>query len=114
MLVLFRFSYLKYRSSRPWNARLCLSARDYDVPLEINCLGIREKHIRCYPSDRFFTIAGEVGAPVTIGFDAHDPDSAYDGTSLVVALRMIDEHRLNYIARPKLRLLGDPNRKQIS
>lgn len=85
--------------------RLCIAARDHDMPLEINCHGISLD--RWYPSDCLFAIAGEVGTPVTIGFDAHESRFAYDGESLPTAYHMIEEHHLNYIGRPKLRLLRD-------
>ena len=81
--------------------RLCVAAKEYDVPLEINLLGMRAKvH---YPSDKFFSIAGEVGTPVTFGFDAHEKESAYDPESLQIATKMVKKHNLNYIGMPKLR-----------
>ncbi len=51
--------------------RLCRAAKEANVPLEINCLGAKTG--RCYPSERFFKIAGEVGNKVVIGIDAHHP-----------------------------------------
>ena len=81
--------------------RLCVATKEYDVPLEINFLGMRaEVH---YPSDKFFSIAGKVGAPVTFGFDAHEKESAYDPESLKIATEMVKRHNLNYIGMPKLR-----------
>ena len=53
--------------------RLCRAALDYNLPLEVNLLGIREN--RCYPCEKFFRIAKEIGNKVIIGCDAHDPDS---------------------------------------
>lgn len=85
--------------------KLCIAARETDTPLEINCLGIRDG--RHYPNMHFWRIAGEEQAPVVIGFDAHDPESAFDASSLKVAQRMIEEYRLNYIGKPKLILLNE-------
>jgi len=83
--------------------RLCKAAKKTDTPLEINCLGIREK--RNYPANEFWAIAGEEQAPVTIGFDAHAPEVAYDGASLEVAMDMIERYGLHYIGRPTLKPL---------
>ena len=81
--------------------RLCLAARETDTPLEINLLGLRyQKH---YPTERFWKIAGEVGAPVTIGYDAHDSAWLLDKEKLEVANNLIHKFKLNYIGKPKLR-----------
>ncbi|MGN1095545.1 MAG: hypothetical protein ACI4QR_04080, partial [Eubacteriales bacterium] len=52
--------------------RLCRAAKEYSIPLELNCLGAATG--RCYPSERFFKIAGSVGNSVIIGIDAHSPE----------------------------------------
>lgn len=52
--------------------RLCAEARGAGVPLELNLLGLRDG--RHYPSERLFRIAGEAGAGVILGIDAHSPD----------------------------------------
>ena len=80
--------------------RLCLASARLGVPLEINFLGIRANRI--YPADRFWKIAGEIGAPVTFGFDAHDVMSAYDSLSLIKAEELVEKYKLNYIGRPKI------------
>ncbi len=51
--------------------RLCRAARDAGVPLEINLLGMEEG--RCYPGERFFRLAGQVGNAAVLGCDAHAP-----------------------------------------
>ena len=81
--------------------RLCLASRDLDIPLEINLLGIRGS--RHYPSDRFFSIAGKVGAPVTIGVDAHASNDLLNKETLNIAMKLIKKHNLNYIGIPKIR-----------
>ena len=50
-------------------------------------------------------IAGEVGAPVTFGSDAHDPSDTYDGESVKKALEMVEKFGLNYIGEPKIRII---------
>lgn len=80
--------------------KLCIASRTYDVPLEINFLGIRDK--RKYPNEAFWEMAGEEKSPVTFGFDAHDVLSAFDKESLVIAKEMVDKHKLNYIGKPVL------------
>lgn len=81
--------------------RLCRASVEYDVPLEINFLGIRRKRI--YPHEFFWEIAGRVCAPVTFGFDAHATEDAYDGESLEKALALVKKFSLNYVGRPKIR-----------
>ncbi|MEE1197973.1 MAG: histidinol-phosphatase HisJ family protein [Acutalibacteraceae bacterium] len=51
--------------------RLCVAAKEYDVPLEINMLGAATG--RNYPCEHFFKIIAEVGNEVIIGCDAHSP-----------------------------------------
>ncbi len=83
--------------------RICIASAEYNVPLEINFLGIRRNRI--YPNELFWKIAGEVGCPVTFGFDAHDTPGAYDGASFPRAKELVKKYGLNYIGRPKLVLL---------
>lgn len=80
--------------------RLCNTARELNVPLEINFLGIRDKRI--YPNMKFWEIAGECQPPVTFGLDAHDAMAAYDGESLIKAKEMVEKFKLNYIGRAPL------------
>lgn len=51
-----------------------------DVPVEINRLGLYDK--RCYPNERFWQIAGEVGNTAVIGADAHTPGVLEDADTL--------------------------------
>lgn len=80
--------------------KLCIAARENDVPLEINFLGIRDN--RRYPNMKFWEIAGKEQPPVTFGFDAHDTEAAFDGESLEKAKRMVEKYSLNYIGKPKI------------
>lgn len=85
--------------------KICVAAREHNVPLEINFLGIRSH--RKYPREDFWAIAGQEQAPVTFGFDAHDAPSAYDSASLDTAMALVSKYHLNYIGQPKLILLQD-------
>ncbi len=49
--------------------RLCRSAKENDIPLEINVLGMREG--RNYPNFEFWKIAAEQGCTAILGQDAH-------------------------------------------
>ena len=80
--------------------RLCEAAKTHNIPLEINLHGIQNN--RFYPSDRFFAIAGEIGAPVTFGYDVHDSASLLDKDQIKKAAEMVRRHKLNYIGMPKL------------
>ena len=80
--------------------KICIAAREFNIPLEINFLGIRSK--RCYPREDFWVIAGQEQSPVTFGFDAHDVHSAYDPDSLKTAMELVNKYHLNYIGQPDL------------
>lgn len=80
--------------------KLCIASKRTNIPLEINCQGLREN--RVYPAERFWKIAGEVGAPVTIGFDAHSAEAAADKSSAEKAYKLIEKYNLNYTGMPKL------------
>lgn len=81
--------------------RVCEEAKKCNIPLELNFLGIREG--RLYPRDDFWKIAGDVGCPMTFGFDAHSVQSACDLTSLKTAEEMVKKFGLNYIGMPLLK-----------
>lgn len=83
--------------------KICEASKAYDIPLEINCLGIRDK--RCYPNSAFWEMAGQVQCPVTCGFDAHDINAAYDQPSLAQVKALIEKYDLNYIGKPSIKLL---------
>lgn len=56
--------------------RICRAAKEHGVPLELNALGYANG--KQYPSDRFFSIAAQVGNDVIIGMDAHEPRQLVD------------------------------------
>ncbi len=61
------------KTYRDYMKEICILSNVYDLPLEINFLGLGDG--RYYPSDRFFSIAAEYGCKVIYGIDAHTPES---------------------------------------
>ena len=82
-------------------ARICLASRELNIPLEINLAGVR--YNKFYPFDEFWKIAGEIGAPVTIGYDAHLSEDFLNKHQLDSAAELIKNYKLNYIGMPILR-----------
>ena len=80
--------------------KICLASKEYNVPLEINFLGIRNN--RHYPNEKFWKTVGEVGSPVTFGMDAHATVEAGDIKSLKTAEELVSKYGLNYIGKPKI------------
>ncbi len=64
--------------------RLCRRAKELDIPLEINILGLREG--RNYPCDRFWPIVKEQGCRVVLGCDAHRPGDVAEPEQVASAL----------------------------
>ena len=56
--------------------RLCIKAKEMNLPLEFNLLGYKTH--RHYPNDSFFKIAKEVDNRIIIGTDAHESQSLLD------------------------------------
>ncbi len=83
---------------------LCTCARDLDVPLEINFLGLYEG--RSYPNQLFWEIAGEVGNKVIFGCDAHKPDMVVNPFSMQEALNMTERYGLERITYLELKETG--------
>jgi histidinol-phosphatase (PHP family) len=76
--------------------RLCQGAKDKDIPLELNLLGILKK--RRYPCSTFFKIAAKVGNDVILGLDAHSPSDFFNpaeeaarAMAQILGLRLIDK-----------------------
>ncbi len=80
--------------------KIIKAAEKYNVPLEINFLGIRDN--RSYPTERFWRLAEGYNVPVVFGFDAHDVAGACDLASLPRALEICKKYNLNVLDRPKL------------
>lgn len=67
-------------------ARLCRAAKELDVALEINLLGLREH--RAYPNPVFWQVAGAQGCRVVLGADAHQPAALLDAATETAARAM--------------------------
>lgn len=80
--------------------KICEISNKYNLPLEINMLGIRDN--RRYPNPEFWKIAGELHCETVFGFDAHDAKNAYDAASIEVAEKMVKEFNLNLNEHPKI------------
>ena len=52
--------------------KICKTAKKYNLPLEINVLGVYDG--RFYPHERFWRIAAEEKCSAIIGIDAHSPE----------------------------------------
>ena len=80
--------------------RLCLCAKERDIPLEINMYGIiKGGH---YPNDRFWDIAAEVGNSVVISCDAHKPEVLANKTVRESAYALAERHGFTPLTMPKL------------
>lgn len=77
--------------------RLCIAAKELDIPLEINFLGIAEHRI--YPNPRFWKIAGEVGNTCVFGADAHRVDRVWNPQAVQVAEKIAEENHLTVLPR---------------
>ena len=76
------------------------TAMKNNVALEYNVLGMRAK--RNYPRESFWKLARDMGAPVIIGCDAHDPRDVATESDIITArenlarlgIRPLDDVRL--------------------
>ncbi len=75
--------------------RLCVAAKELNMPLEISMLGVLSN--RWYPRESFFKIAAEVGNDVIIGCDAHAPQMVSDENARSVCENMIKKLGLHQI-----------------
>lgn len=76
--------------------RIIQSSIDLNIPLEINCGGIRYSRTRkhYYPFDEFFKLVGEMGAKVIIGLDVHNPNEINDIDCVKKALDLVNKYDL--------------------
>lgn len=82
---------------------ICIEAKKYNIPLEINAGGIRKglkKMSGCfvypYTNSFFFQIASEIGNDIVIGIDAHQPDDFNDQIQIQL-LDFIKENHLQIV-----------------
>lgn len=74
---------------------LCEGAKERDIPLEINMLGIETN--RHYPNPLFWRIAGEVGNRAVLGADAHRPENVTNPAAEAAARALAAKNRIEVI-----------------
>jgi len=75
--------------------RLCTYLKSKELPVEINLLGVSQ--YRNYTSERFLSIAREVGNSVIIGCDAHDPAVLSSTEQIAVCEKLAEKFSLPVI-----------------
>lgn len=76
--------------------KICELSLKYDIPLELNGKGIRNrKYGSLYPYPDFWKIVGEYNCKVCVGIDAHDPNNLNDKYPEIEEL--INKYNLNVI-----------------
>ena len=80
--------------------RVCRTAKEGGIPLEVNMLGLRQG--RHYPNERFLSLIAEENCPVVIGSDAHSPEQVLLPENEAHALEIINRFGLELITKPKL------------
>ncbi len=80
--------------------RLCEAAVKYDMPLEINLLGIRDN--RAYPNEAFWNVAGKVpGVKAILGTDAHSVNCVLNTDCIKMGFEIAQRHGIELIEKPK-------------
>ena len=82
-------------------SRLIEAAVVAEMPLEINLLGISEG--RAYPRLDFWRLAGEYGAKVVLGCDAHSPNRVAEAWEIAKAMDIVEKCRLDLCETVKIR-----------
>lgn len=80
---------------------LCRAAKEMEIPLEVNLLGICNG--RHYPNERFWEVAAEEGCSAILGMDAHAPAHILDPEPERRALKMVQKFELDLLDTVELR-----------
>ena len=81
--------------------QICRLAREGNIPLEINLLGMLcKKH---YPNPEFWALAAEEGCSVILGLDAHDPSHVENYECEAKAMEMVRHYGLKLLETVELR-----------
>ncbi len=84
--------------------RIIETAREHDVPLEINLLGLNAQ--RHYPNHTFWSLAGDIGCDVILGSDAHEAKGMKPERALYYAKKIVEHNPgLNLIDKVKFKSL---------
>ncbi|MBE6647977.1 MAG: histidinol-phosphatase HisJ family protein [Ruminococcaceae bacterium] len=81
--------------------KLCICAKEMDIPLEINLLGLMDN--RAYPKEIFFRLVAEMGNKVILGADAHKPENVYNENVISKAKDFIKKTGVTILESVKLR-----------
>jgi len=81
---------------RKWYEKLCVRAKELNIPLEMNMLGYATN--RHYPNAQFFRIAQEVGNEVILGCDAHAPGRVADPDEIMRCRRFLQDCGIHEVA----------------
>lgn len=76
-------------------------ANQYQMPLEINLLGLETG--RQYPSDRFLRIVGEEGGVGILASDAHSAEDVYKPHVIEKGLMLAQKHKVTLVETVELR-----------
>ena len=76
-------------------------AKRMNIPVEYNLLGLADR--RHYPTRRFFRLAADMGVPVIIGCDAHEPARVASFSELLRAHHELNELGIKPIGELKFR-----------
>lgn len=80
--------------------RLCLAAKELNIPIEMNMLGYFDS--RHYPTKLFWEVAGEVGGPAVVGCDAHEPRKSGNPVLLETGADLLAKHGLSPLPEPPM------------
>jgi histidinol-phosphatase (PHP family) len=69
--------------------RLCIRAKELQIPLEYNLYGLGDG--RNYPNPLFWEVAAEVGNQAILGCDAHKVESVCPGTVIAAAEAQLEK-----------------------
>ena len=76
-------------------------AKRMNIPVEYNLLGLA--HDRCYPTRRLFRLAADMGVPIIIGCDAHEPNRVAARMELLQAYHFLNDLAVKPIDELKFR-----------
>ena len=77
--------------------RLCIRAKELDIPLEVNALGLKEG--KQYPNDDFWDIVAEVGNKAIIGMDAHEPEMLKNEEAYLASVAILEARGITQITK---------------